>query len=839
MICLNWKRYRILLFALLLASSSTLALNVTFTDVNPDQSSRDAIAAWGGASGGRINGLAIDPSDPATAYAASEWGGIYKTVDGALSWRHLPGHTAMTTWDVEVDPTNGQRIFATSFFDGRTASRASLNISADGGSNWERPQKFVPPPTFCDLAAAQNELSAYGIAIDPDAPQNVYVGTNCGLAHSPDGGINWTFIDPAPARAGARAVWDVVVHNNGIVDVCGFDGHRRRQSVGSAWSNVTAAGLMTSVNRYCSIAVSPDEPGTLIIVAGTTIYESNDGGASWPHTYANCVPQGRIPFVEFNKRSGAAFDLWFGDVTAFRAACATPTTPTTARRCTPSVCTPSINWVNVAANAHNDAGVIIFDPTVRTDACPMLYSNDGGVYYNTIKQSPGCHTPNWEQPNVTPHGLWLWDLDGADLPGSNQELLYLAAQDNGAFVSADAGAVSPTWLNPRSRDIFDIQATDNHVVTTMRDPREFAVADLDLQNSTVITNLPGRFVDFRFLKSLDHFGADRLVVVTDNGVYFTEDIGSSPVKWSSLGAATTPAGACAVQASVRADKPTFIVKSGGCNGDIAAGLWRFEGLAGGKWEQIQRNGVSAFGVYAVDPHRPGRILASDLAGGSVTMVLTENAGLTWTVLSQLDALMTGNGSFVARTQLSPRYVQPTLVAFDPDDPEVAVAGGYDSGVFLSTDAGYSWQLVSDPLTSDQTGIPHLPRPRHAYFDHEISRGDVSVFVGTQGRGVWRLNFSKPTISAVQGRVAFLRVHPPGSGWGVVPDRLDGEVIVRLENSPELTFDLELPVNPDGPAGSAMFAQLRQAFKDDYPVRIEYRKTGLRIGRILRVIDARN
>jgi hypothetical protein len=81
------------------------------------------------------------------------------------------------------------------------------------------------------------------------------------------------------------------------------------------------------------------------------------------------------------------------------------------------------------------------------------------------------------------------------------------------------------------------------------------------------------------------------------------------------------------------------------------------------------------------------------------------------------------------------------VAFDSQDPNVVVAGGRDSGVFLSIDGGGNWLLLTDPIDSANSGTPHLPRPWFAYFDREPTdmAGELNFFIGTQGRGVWRVS----------------------------------------------------------------------------------------------------
>ncbi|HXQ36643.1 MAG TPA: PKD domain-containing protein, partial [Anaerolineales bacterium] len=55
-------------------------------------------------------------------------------------------------------------------------------------------------------------------------------------------------------------------------------------------------------------------------------------------------------------------------------------------------------------------------------------------------------------------------------------------------------------------------------------------------------------------------------------------------------------------------------------------------------------------------------------------------------------------------------------------------------------------LLTDPIDSGNSGIPHLPRPRFAYFDHEPA-GTINLYIGTQGRGVWRFSIVPPVANA--------------------------------------------------------------------------------------------
>jgi hypothetical protein len=88
-----------------------------------------------------------------------------------------------------------------------------------------------------------------------------------------------------------------------------------------------------------------------------------------------------------------------------------------------------------------------------------------------------------------------------------------------------------------------------------------------------------------------------------------------------------------------------------------------------------------------------------------------------------------------------------------------------------------------------------------------------------------------------GRITFLRAHELGSGYGKPPDFLDCEVIVLLAEAPSRAFGFKLRADPDEPARREMFDFLRSAFVAARPVRLDYVKTGPRVGEIIRAANA--
>ena len=760
---------------------------VSLKDISPDSSPLDAHDP-NSASGGRVNGLGTVAGNNQITYAATEWGGLYKTIDGGVTWTFLPGHRPMATWDVEVDPTNTQRVYATSFYDGRVMSIAGINVSSDGGATWTHPATATPPaPYNCD-AARKGEPSAFGIGIRPDNASNAFIGTNCGVAITTDSGVTWTFVDPTPGDP-AGDIWDVVVRaggptSQGIIDVCGDDGVLRSTDGGVTWTAgaATAAGL---AGGPCSIAASPDEPNVLFLVVGTQVFESDDAGASWAREFNVAVAaQGRIPFVVTNQRSNSGasdvFDLWYGDVSLFRAGCtsfvAGPRCPTADNWDGPFTRFQSVLPPPATQGAHDDAGDLVFDSQAATDACPKIFSSDGGVYRNTDATAT-CQSPQFEQPVKSPHATWLFAMAGVNRPGAGEDI-YFGLQDDGAWGTQNAGAGAPTWISTNCCDSFDFVADENRVIFSVccrAGAGRLIMAGPGLAGAADLPNLPAgaSLLGFTAADTIDRFADKKYVLITDIGMFFTNDITATPtITWTAI--PNAPAGACAVRVADTAGSsgtPTFFVQVGICNertmGTTGDELWKTTGTSGATWTRIDNSGGQAggIGIFAVDPTDSSRLYASNTrltSQGGPRMVFSNNAGGAWTADTDLDAFMTGHGAFKYEnergfnnmTAISPAvgfdgvygYVQPTLLAFDPTDRNLVVAGGRDSGVFLSTNGGADWHLVTDPFNSDTSGTPHLPRPWFAHFEH-LSATDVNVYIGTQGRGVWRIKVRLPTPGA--------------------------------------------------------------------------------------------
>jgi len=105
-----------------------------------------------------VNGLAINPQNPAIVYAAG-WGGVDKTTDGGRTWRHASaGLPEDFLTDVWLDPQRPERLYV-------GTEDGDLWTTVNGGRAW----RVAGSPGFFDEVLA--------LAIDPHEPETIYAGT--------------------------------------------------------------------------------------------------------------------------------------------------------------------------------------------------------------------------------------------------------------------------------------------------------------------------------------------------------------------------------------------------------------------------------------------------------------------------------------------------------------------------------------------------------------------------------------------------------------------------------------------------------------------------------------
>src|SRR5688572_28703381 len=95
---------------------------ITIKEINPTRSS---VGGEVNGSGGRVHHLARATNE--IFYAATEFGGLFKSTDAGRTWARLDNHLPTRMSDVKASPADANLVVATSNNDGRVNSFAGIN----------------------------------------------------------------------------------------------------------------------------------------------------------------------------------------------------------------------------------------------------------------------------------------------------------------------------------------------------------------------------------------------------------------------------------------------------------------------------------------------------------------------------------------------------------------------------------------------------------------------------------------------------------------------------------------------------------------------------------------
>ena len=181
------------------ASPAGAAVPSAGTDVNPSL----ADFTSGTLFGGRTEAFVVNPVNANIVFAATEFGGLWKSTDHGNSWSHLDAVPLTNMQDVKFSSSDANLVIATGGYDGSIDNRGGgIWRSTDGGTTWAK----APFTNFCVPLSSNGALK---IVMGSGMPGHitVFVGTNCGLAKSTDSGATWSLLSPP----GNSQIWSVSV----------------------------------------------------------------------------------------------------------------------------------------------------------------------------------------------------------------------------------------------------------------------------------------------------------------------------------------------------------------------------------------------------------------------------------------------------------------------------------------------------------------------------------------------------------------------------------------------------------------------------------------------------
>ena len=259
-----------------------------------------------------------DPADSVYALAGTPAGvcfaacgsGLYRSLDGGLSWGRLRASQERLTTAVAVSPefASDRSVFA--------AVKGGILRSSDGGDTWFTTAFPAPPPVFSSLVVSPEferdgvllagtledgvfasgdrgvhwqpwnfglfDLHVLCLALSPNwrADETVLAGAETGLYRSSNGGRAWRATDfPAELApvlcldaAGADEHGETMLfagtEDNGLL---------ASRDDGKTWRRLAADCLVSAVNQLAVV----EAVGSLFALVDDAVLRSLDGGRSW------------------------------------------------------------------------------------------------------------------------------------------------------------------------------------------------------------------------------------------------------------------------------------------------------------------------------------------------------------------------------------------------------------------------------------------------------------------------------------------------------------------------------------------------------------------------------
>ncbi len=376
--------------------------------------------------GGRVTGIAIDPSDGNVIYAGGADGGVLKSTDGGVTWNMLTDHfPTLSVGDVTIDLNNpnivyvglGEANLAGDNYDGD-----GLYKSVDGGATWtniglaqtKRIGRVAVHPSNSDIIF----VAGAGAQFSTDSARGVYRTT--------DGGTTWgkvLYISDSTSAIDLRinpvhpdtvyvAMWERLRSPTRRKAGGQTSGIYRSTDMGSTWTELTN-GLPSGAN-VGRIGIAICEASTNVLYATYTdsigyfdaIYKTTDGGNSWAQT------PDQPPYYLYY-----SFGWYFGQIRVHPAnpdvvfVLGVPLYRTT---------NGGNSWYDVSDIQHVDHHALEFDPN---DLNHIVDGNDGGVYYSS--NGGTIWTKSYNLP--------ITQFYAATIDHLNPERTYGGTQDNGTL----------------------------------------------------------------------------------------------------------------------------------------------------------------------------------------------------------------------------------------------------------------------------------------------------------------------------------------------------------------------------------------------------------------------
>jgi photosystem II stability/assembly factor-like uncharacterized protein len=223
-----------------------------------------------------VDSIVIDPRDTRTIYAGAwavsrgEEGGVFKSSDGGEHWTLLEGTRNFSVRSLAIAPSDSKLLIA-----GTANDDPQLNgvfRSTDAGKTWVR----MSPIGDREIRNIES------CAIDPRDPNVVYIGTWHLPWKTTNGGASWRQTGyPGTGMIDDSDIFGISIDKDhpDLLYMNACSGIYRSVSAGEKWTKIP--GIPFSARRTYALLPHPADPR--VIFAGTSegLWRSKDGGRRW------------------------------------------------------------------------------------------------------------------------------------------------------------------------------------------------------------------------------------------------------------------------------------------------------------------------------------------------------------------------------------------------------------------------------------------------------------------------------------------------------------------------------------------------------------------------------
>ncbi len=686
-------------------------------------------------SAGITRAIEFDPQHPNIMYAGGD-GGVWKSLDTGASWLPLTDNSLpnLSVNTIAIDPVNPDTFYVgTGHCENGIPPYAGSGLyrSTDGGANFE-------PVTIPNGGA-----SYVKVLVDP-SDHNVILASSFDkniLFRSTDAGSTWTQVSSV-----GGLVWNMIATPapNSVLYASSTAGIYKSVNDGATWTKTTSSSnFITNIGRsaLASPAMAPNKVFALVTDGGGSqvhLYLSTDAGTTWDSLKIESQigdlfnptvnAQGWYDLVLTVTPNSVTNDtLYIDGVMGYRY------TGTDADLINSSTSAQKIYFSDYDHSSggdgypHVDHHSFAISPV---NSSIVYDGDDGGLYVNYEAGSNDISKGGWI---LHSHNMVTNRIYHINLKANDNSLTWAGAQDQGLW-DIKQGADPKTFPGDRLGDaIQPLASLQNSGIVYGEGPDGLIYQGLS--SWAAIAPAAGWHDDSSWdvpfaMSPAAHSGvpSSSILYVGRGHLWQSTNSGSTWTKLNpSVGFSRTSDDVydCSAIGLPNWDANLIYAAGGGNN------FWASTNF-GVSWVKrtFPVNGGVVTSIRAND-HDPKFIVVS-LELSTKKVMMSDDSGKSWTDVSgSSGANIPGAGTNAACNVMS--------IAIDSMDPLHTWYAGTDFGLFMTSDQGQHWSLMSPGLFPVR--------------DVEIAANKTTMRIGTFGRGIWETTLATDAVERTSLSVA--------------------------------------------------------------------------------------